>query len=129
MNKTAARTGFKDTYHLRRLLLSKKAEFLEALGINSHRLAGAELDADPVTRLQEESLNLGLNWVLHGQLRQVDEALDRLDHGEFGYCLACHDSIAPIRLQSVPWAPYCLECQGKTAPVDFPKEIGVMERN
>ena len=130
MIKSHTRAAFDVVYHPRNLLLSKKAEFLEALGINSHRLAGAarELDADPVSRLQEESLNLGLNWVLYGQLRQVEEALDRLDLGEYGYCLGCNKPIALNRLRSVPWTPYCLECQEKAAPEDLPEEIGAMER-
>src|SRR3990170_4737866 len=130
MSKYDTRTGFDVVYHPRKLLLSKKTEFLEALGINSHRLAEAihELDADPVLRLQEESLNLGINAVLYGQLRQVEEALVRLDLGEYGYCLGCGDPIAPNRLRSVPWTPYCLECQEKAAPADLPEEIGAMER-
>jgi len=112
----------------RKFLLDKKAEFMKALGINSHRLAGAELDADPVTRLQEESLNLGLNWVLYGQLRQVEEALSRLDLGEYGYCLGCGESIAPNRLRSVPWTAYCLGCQEKASFLNPTELVGVGER-
>ena len=131
MSKYDTRTGFDVVYHPRKLLLSKKTEFLEALGINSHRLAEAihELDADPVTRLQEETLNLGINAVLYGQLRQVEAALDRLDLGEYGYCLGCNNPIAPNRLRSVPWTSYCLECQEGAGVLDPAEEIGVGGRN
>lgn len=131
MSKYDTRTGFDVIHHPRKLLLSKKTEFMEALGINSHRLAGAihDLDADPVTRLQEETLNLGLNAVLYGQLRQVEAALDRLDLGEYGYCLSCNNPIATNRLRSVPWTSYCLECQEGTGFLDPAEEIGVGGRN
>ena len=131
MNKTAIRTGSEGPYNPRKVLLSKKAEFLEALGINSHRLAGAarELDADPVQILQEESLHLGLNGVLYGQLRQVEEALERLKQGEYGYCRACNDPIATNRLRSVPWTEYCLGCQEKISALALGEECSVGERN
>ena len=122
IHKTTVRGGDQDNDHRRQLLLRQKAEFQEALGISSHRLAGGELDVDPVSRLQEESLNLGLNWVLYGQLRQVEEALDRLDQEEYGYCIACHEPIAPNRLRSVPWTPYCLGCQERIVPAQLPVE-------
>ncbi len=44
-------------------------------------------------------------------LMQVDAALKRIDHGEFGICLECEEPISPKRLAVVPWASYCLKCQ------------------
>src|SRR3990172_5253893 len=109
MKKLNLITKFDGTSDSRQLLLNKRAEFLEALEINTHRLAGAtqDLDTDPVVRLQEESLKLGLNEVLYSQLQQVQDALGRLDLGEYGYCQGCNDPIAANRLQSVPWTEYC----------------------
>ena len=44
-------------------------------------------------------------------LTQVDEALQRIEDGEFGVCLDCDEPISPKRLAAVPWATYCLRCQ------------------
>jgi DnaK suppressor protein len=44
-------------------------------------------------------------------LMQVDAALKRIDHGEFGICLECEEPISTKRLAVVPWAAYCLQCQ------------------
>src|SRR5271165_225954 len=44
-------------------------------------------------------------------LMQVDAALKRMDHGEFGICLECEEPISAKRLAVVPWAAYCLQCQ------------------
>jgi DnaK suppressor protein len=124
-------TGLQDNdiHNPRKLLLNEQADLLVALGINSHRLAaGQEIDADPERLLQEESVNLGLNEVLYTQLRLVEEALVRLDVGEYGYCQGCGDSIAPNRLRSVPWTPYCLGCQEKTSFLNPAELIGAEAR-
>ena len=44
-------------------------------------------------------------------LAQIDAALKRIEHGEFGTCLDCEEAIAPKRLAALPWARYCLHCQ------------------
>ena len=44
----------------------------------------------------------------------VEEALDRLQSGDFGVCLSCEEAIAPKRLSAIPWARYCVTCQELT---------------
>ena len=44
-------------------------------------------------------------------LRQIWAALDRIDDGSYGSCLACGAEIQPERLEAVPWASYCTRCQ------------------
>ena len=58
-----------------------------------------------------EAVSLRLNGYEYLQLRQIQEALDRLQLGEFGMCLSCDQPIAPKRLRAVPWAKYCVKCQ------------------
>jgi RNA polymerase-binding protein DksA len=45
------------------------------------------------------------------QLVLVDEALARLAAGTFGTCLRCGLDIAAERLEALPWAARCIECQ------------------
>ncbi len=45
------------------------------------------------------------------QLQMIDEALKRIEDEEYGNCLNCAKEIMPKRLQAVPWARYCLNCQ------------------
>ena len=44
-------------------------------------------------------------------LREVHEALRRMDDGSYGVCLRCEEPIPPRRLEAVPWAAYCVACQ------------------
>jgi len=46
-------------------------------------------------------------------LAQVEEALARIREGTFGECANCGKDMNPKRLEAVPWAKYCIECQEK----------------
>lgn len=45
------------------------------------------------------------------QLVLIDEALARLDAGTFGTCVRCGRPIPAERLEALPWAPRCIDCQ------------------
>ena len=53
-----------------------------------------------------QSLNINAQM-----LSEVREALARLSNGEYGVCEDCDESIAPRRLQAIPWARVCVKCQ------------------
>src|SRR6476646_1290147 len=44
-------------------------------------------------------------------LNLVDEALERIDDGEYGKCAHCGNPLPEKRLDAVPWARHCLPCQ------------------
>lgn len=44
-------------------------------------------------------------------LRNVRAAVRRIDEGIYGVCLHCEEDISPKRLNAVPWAPFCIQCQ------------------
>jgi len=45
------------------------------------------------------------------QLRKVEAALERIAAGDFGICAACGVAIGLKRLQALPSATNCIECQ------------------
>jgi len=54
---------------------------------------------------------LSLTEMDRKQLMLVEEALRRLQTGEYGRCLNCGENIAPKRLQVAPWVRFCVRCQ------------------
>jgi DnaK suppressor protein len=46
-------------------------------------------------------------------LAEIDEALDRVNSGAFGQCEGCEEPIPRVRLNAVPYARFCLDCQRK----------------
>ena len=45
------------------------------------------------------------------QLAEVDAAIDRIDAGTYGTCLNCGRPIPAGRLEALPWAAHCIDCQ------------------
>ena len=44
-------------------------------------------------------------------LQLIDEALERVERGQYGECVNCGEPLTEKRLDAVPWARYCLKCQ------------------
>ena len=44
-------------------------------------------------------------------LLQIEDALNRMNAGTYGRCSNCGSSIHPLRLEAVPWARFCIDCQ------------------
>src|ERR1700734_2009573 len=45
------------------------------------------------------------------RLQMILHALERINDGSFGICLDCGGAIRLKRLQALPWASHCIECQ------------------
>jgi DnaK suppressor protein len=41
-------------------------------------------------------------------LQLIDEALERVEGGEYGECVNCDEPVSEKRLDAVPWTRYCL---------------------
>jgi DnaK suppressor protein len=48
---------------------------------------------------------------VEGQLDDIDQALKRLEIGTYGICTNCGENIQPARLDIMPTAALCIECQ------------------
>lgn len=46
-------------------------------------------------------------------LNKIDSALNKIDSGEFGTCSLCGKKISDERLQFLPYAENCIECESK----------------
>ena len=46
-------------------------------------------------------------------MQLIEEALERMEQGEFGTCVACSGEMQQKRLDAVPWARHCIDCQEK----------------
>ncbi len=99
---------------IRKTLTARQHELEESLG----RLNGEALDAgssdvqdeiDHVTSAGVKATALGVGSHEYQSLRDVQNALTRLDDGTYGKCVICGKQIPPARLAAIPETPYCLE--------------------
>ncbi len=69
--------------------------------------------AAAASQVFEQQRDLALRDRAEQQLELVDAAIARLEDNSFGTCLRCATSIAPARLEALPWAAHCIECQSE----------------
>lgn len=72
-----------------------------------------EHDPEGVTLSSEWSRLTGLAEAAASELRQVDDALSRMDAGTYGICASCGRPIPPARLEVRPFALHCVACAEK----------------
>jgi RNA polymerase-binding protein DksA len=69
--------------------------------------------ADLGTEAFEQSQDLGLAEQAGRMIRETDHALERLEHGTYGICESCGRPISIERLEAIPSASRCAECQSE----------------
>lgn len=104
--------------HFRKLLLEKRAEVIgdvsamEEEALRSDRGSLSSLTqhmADQGSDEYEQSLALGLAESQRKLLKEIDEALERIDQGVYGVCEVLGVAIPKERLEARPWAKTSLE--------------------
>ncbi len=66
---------------------------------------------DKATQEEEFSLELHARGRDHKAIRDIERALERLKHNDYGYCDACGIEIGLKRLQASPTANLCIDCK------------------
>lgn len=69
--------------------------------------------ADVASDLAEAEFDLGLEETARARLAEVEAALRRIAHHEYGLCERCGDRIGLARLHALPWAANCIACASK----------------
>ncbi len=111
-----------DLKHFRQMLLEKRREILNNVNeIEDEALKKSRMDAsgdlssmpihmaDIGTDNYEQEFVLGLMDSERKLLREIDEALGRIDKKTFGVCEGTGKPIPKARLEAQPWARYCVE--------------------
>ena len=111
-----------DAKHFKELLMEKRREILrnvsefEDEALRKSRLdASGDLSSMPIhmadlgTDNYEQEFALGLMDSERKLLREIDNALGRLDKKTYGICEGTGKPIPKVRLEAQPWAKYCVE--------------------
>ena len=94
-------------------LLGERIQLVEKLKDNDLSVDDSETP-DPVdlaVRNYSKNVMLAVSENESRQLMLIDEALLRVEDDEYGFCQNCEKDITPRRLEAIPWARYCLNCQ------------------
>jgi DnaK suppressor protein len=114
--KPAAASREKFLQSARESLLETKAKLLGE--IDSEMRAERESNKDEgmdTYDLASEERDREINFILSDRervkLKQIDDALERLDNGNYGVCESCGLEIAEERLIAMPFTTLCRDCQ------------------
>ena len=113
--------GAKPKYGNYRKMLERKAEEVRrSMSAQKAAQVVARLDVpsdegDLSQQHHEEWIFLNRNTIDMKLLREIGDAMRRMDQDHYGICLECEEEISPKRLDAVPWARYCVKCQEEIA--------------
>ena len=104
----------------RKVLETKAEEVRRSMSVQKAAQVVARLDVpsdegDLSQQHHEEWIFLNRNTIDMKLLREVTDALLRIDHEHYGICMECEEPISVKRLEAVPWARYCVACQEQIA--------------
>ena len=100
---------------IRKILLEEKEKI--GVEIKSKQLNLSDIERDVGDEVdnsmveQERELNLLLQDREKKHLEAIEEALQRIETGEYGFCDECGDQIDQKRLMVIPLTQLCITCQ------------------
>ncbi len=115
----------KDTAKYKKLLLEKREEILKEIhdiakeSMKSQKGAPGEMSermadtADMASDGYDRELSLNIASGEQEIIYEIDESLKLIKEGKYGKCLSCSKKIPAKRLNAVPYAKYCVQCQSK----------------
>jgi DnaK suppressor protein len=72
---------------------------------------GTEDIVDRANNAYNRELMFSLSDAERNTLLQIENALRRMEEGGYGRCANCGQNIAVPRLEALPWARFCVDCQ------------------
>jgi len=104
--------------YYKKKLLAKREELLRLVA--QAEAEGRAADDNPTQDVADKATNSYTKEFLFTQsnnvrfiLLLVEEALQRMEEGTYGLCVACHGELQQKRIEAVPWARHCIPCQEK----------------
>ncbi len=101
--------------HFRNILSAWKKELMEEVDRTVHHMQDDAANfPDPNDRASQESefaLELRTRDRERKLIKKIDEALEQLNTGDYGYCESCGVEIGIRRLEARPTATQCIDCK------------------
>ena len=105
-----------DVKAFKKRLAGMRQEVEELSEVTEEARQPVELDQTAVGRLsrmdalQSQAMQLETERRRNVEKLRIDSALQRINEGEFGYCVSCGNGIESKRLNNDPTAPTCFDC-------------------
>jgi DnaK suppressor protein len=104
--------------YYKKKLQSRREELMRTIARTEEE--GRQADDDQTVDLADKAANSYTKEFLFGMtntdrtiLNMIDAALKRIQSNEYGLCANCQEEMQQKRLEAVPWAKHCINCQEK----------------
>lgn len=101
-------------------LLEQKNTILESLAAQDEdykkivEAGGSGDEIDVASDVVDGRLLESLGAQDSNRLQMINSALDRIKQGTYGRCLVCKEEIPEERLEAIPYAFMCIDCQSRS---------------
>lgn len=112
-----------DLYRERLLLLRSRlrgdVSAMADVALRKAGMQGADSSAMPIHMAElgsdnfEQEFTLSLMQTEEDTLGLIEEALIRIEDGDYGKCIECDSGIPKMRLNALPFTPLCIRCAEK----------------
>lgn len=101
------------TRKMKENLLKRKAELQEILSGANQIVSDTQVkdSGDEALTASMDNLQSSLTQSEVEELNQINAALSRIEHTEYGLCIDCGEAIAEKRLEHSPFSARCIVCQ------------------
>ncbi len=105
-----------DFEYFKKLLIERKIQIVENIEIAQNELEDLKNvdindDGDYASICADNLIDSAIHQQQIKELKEIEEALMKLEHGEYGICEMCGENIKPLRLKVKPYAKYCIICR------------------
>ena len=104
--------------YYKKKLVTRREELMKTIARTEEE--GRQADDDPTVDLADKAANSYTKEFLFGMtntdrviLNQIEAALKRINADDYGVCANCQEELQQKRLEAVPWAKHCINCQEK----------------
>jgi RNA polymerase-binding protein DksA len=133
--------GEKTLSNLRKKLLERRRAILDfQRDVNLSWQTLHEPEKELEESASKETMSRGLEQLdarSQQEIRAIDDALTKMEEGEYGICETCGRQITIKRLRAIPWAAHCIQCanmqersasSGPMGTTVLPKTTGLSDR-
>ena len=105
-----------DIKYFKTLLIERKKQILKNLDTAESELADLQDlevndDGDYASLCTDNMIERAIQEQQQRELAEIEEALQKIEEGEYGICEMCGEPIKPLRLKIKPFAKYCIVCR------------------
>jgi len=108
-----------DDQKARDVLIARRGELQQWSEGSADARETVTLDQQSVGRLsrmdalQQQAMAQATERQRAAEIAKIDQALARLEEGEYGFCTECGEEIGEKRLEIDPAASHCIRCAGR----------------